>query len=157
MAADVGTRDGKPPGAGGISPGRGRRARPPGRAVHAVLALAVALGVLAGAAAPGLAEAERRPYDEKLLRLAEILGAVHYLRSLCNSGEGQGWRERMTALLEAEGSSAARRALLTQSFNRGFRTYSRSYRTCTATAETANKRFIAEAAEITAGLLKQAP
>lgn len=119
-----------------------------------MLALILAIGVLSGSLSPARAEAERRPYDEKLLRLAEILGAVHYLRALCNSGEGQGWRERMTALIEAEGTSAARRALLTQSFNRGFRTYSRSYRSCTPTAETANKRFLAEAAEITSGLLK---
>lgn len=102
-------------------------------------------------------DAERRPYDEKLLRLAEVLGAVHYLRALCNSGEGQGWRDRMTALIEAEGTSAARRSMLTQSFNRGFRTYSRNYRTCTPNAEIAIKRFLAEAAEIAGQLLKTAP
>ncbi len=102
-------------------------------------------------------DGERRPYDEKLLRLAEVLGAIHYLRALCNSGEGQGWRDRMTALIEAEGASAARRAMLTQSFNRGFRTYSRNYRTCTPNAETANKRFLAEAADIAGQLLKSAP
>lgn len=120
-----------------------------------VLRTTVAVTLLA----TGIAAAqdlERRPYDDKLLRLAEVIGAVHYLRALCNSGEGQGWRDRMTALVEAE-TSAARRAMLTQSFNRGFRTYSRSYRTCTPNAETTIKRFLTEAADITGQLLKQPP
>ena len=36
-----------------------------------------------------------RPYDNKLMRLAEILGAVHYLRELCGAQEGQVWRDQM--------------------------------------------------------------
>ena len=32
---------------------------------------------------------DNRPYDSKLMRLAEILGAVHYLRELCGAQEGQ--------------------------------------------------------------------
>ena len=45
-----------------------------------------------------------RPYDAKLLRLAEILGAVHYLRELCGAQEGQLWREQMKEIVKNEGS-----------------------------------------------------
>ena len=53
---------------------------------------------------------EHRPYDNKLMRLAEILGATHYLRELCRAQEGQRWRQQMDALIDAEGTSAKRRS-----------------------------------------------
>ena len=63
------------------------------------------------AASPALAAPpEVRPYDDKLMRISEILGAVHYLRELCGANEGQTWRDRMRELVDAEGSSALRRA-----------------------------------------------
>src|SRR5208282_2006274 len=77
---------------------------------------------------------EDRPYDNQLFRLAEILGTLHYLRELCGANEGQVWREHMRELVAAEGSSALRRAKLVESFNRGYRDYSRTYRTCTQPA-----------------------
>ena len=75
---------------------------------------------------------ETRPYDDRLMRLCEVLGAVHYLRELCGANDGQLWRDRMRELMDAEGSSALRRARLTRSFNNGYRSYSRTYNSCTA-------------------------
>ena len=63
---------------------------------------------------------DTKPYDDKLMRLSEILGAVHYLRELCGANEGQQWRDRMQELVTAEGSSALRRVRLTNSFNQGY-------------------------------------
>jgi uncharacterized protein (TIGR02301 family) len=91
---------------------------------------------------------ETKPYDTKLVRLAELLGAVHFLRALCGTNEGALWREKMDALVEAEGTTALRRAKLVQSFNKGYRSYRRTYQTCTKSAETAVARFLAEGAEI---------
>ena len=85
-----------------------------------------------------------KPYDSQLLRLSEILGAIHYLRELCGAGEGQLWRKQMRELLKAEGSSALRRARLSRSFNEGYRSYSRTYKICTASAKTAVERFLTE-------------
>jgi uncharacterized protein (TIGR02301 family) len=62
-----------------------------------------------------------RPYDNKLMRLAEILGAVHYLRELCGAEEGQLWRDQMKEILKNEGTTAVRRAKLVNSFNDGYR------------------------------------
>ena len=118
---------------------------------------ALALCFIIGTAGPVAAAPENKPYDEKLVRLAEILGAVHYLRELCNSNEGQYWRERMQEILTAEGSSALRRAKLTRSFNQGYRSYSRTYITCTPSAQTAINRFLSEGTQISEGLIKTVP
>lgn len=107
---------------------------------------------------PGATRAqEAKPYDDKLMRLSEILGAIHYLRELCGADEGQLWRDRMRDLMEAEGTTALRRARLTRSFNRGYLGYSRTYRTCTPSAETAVKRFLAEASELATDLVRNVP
>ena len=124
--------------------------------------LAAALLLTAAAAVPAAAQGtvasqETKPYDERLLRLSEILGAVHYLRELCGSNDGQLWRDRMRELMDAEGSSALRRAKLTRSFNNGYRSYSRTYNTCTSSAQTAINRFLAEGAELADAMMKSVP
>ena len=94
-----------------------------------------------------------RPYDMQLFRLAEILGTLHYLRELCGANEGQVWREHMRELAASEGTSALRRAKLVESFNRGYRDYSRTYRTCTQPALLAIQRYMDQASAITDGLI----
>lgn len=100
---------------------------------------------------------DSKPYDDRLLRLTEILGAVHYLRELCGASDGQTWRDRMKELMDAEASTALRRAKLTRSFNNGYRSYSRTYNNCTPSAQTAISRFLAEGAEIADALMKSVP
>ena len=100
---------------------------------------------------------ENKPYDDRLFRLSEILGAVHYLRELCGAEEGQLWRERMSELVKSEGSSALRRAKLTRSFNKGYRSYSRTYNTCSPSAQSAINRFLTEGAQLADGLVKSVP
>lgn len=140
------------------------RRRPAGRPpiVRAVLVAAASLLlvagvlVLAGADPVRAQAADTKPYDEQLLRLAEILGAVHYLRELCSAEDGQLWRDRMKELLDTEGATALRRARLTRSFNQGYRSYRRTYATCTPTAQSSIERFLAEGIEIGDGLVKNA-
>jgi uncharacterized protein (TIGR02301 family) len=116
----------------------------------------LAVAVLASAT-PGRAANDSKPYDERLFRLSEILGAVHYLRELCGADEGQLWRQRMSELLKSEGSSALRRARLTRSFNKGYRSYSRTYNTCSPSAQSAINRFLTEGAQLADGLVKSVP
>ncbi len=98
---------------------------------------------------------ESKPYDDKLNELAEILGAVHYLRELCGANDGQLWRDRMREIIESEGGiSAARRARLTKSFNQGYRSYGRTYQSCSPTAQTAINRFLEAGARIAEQLAK---
>jgi uncharacterized protein (TIGR02301 family) len=105
--------------------------------------------------APAQSGPDDRPYDAQLVRLAEILGAIHYLRELCGADEGQLWRNQMREILRSEGSTAIRRAKLVKSFNKGYRGYRRTYRDCNESARTAIARFMEEGAQLTGGLTKQ--
>lgn len=113
--------------------------------------LAAALIVLAAFAFPAAAqEADPTalPYDAQMLRLSEILGALHYLERLCEDGESQRWREQMEALIEAEQPDALRRARMIDRFNRGYEGFRSVYRSCTPAAGLAIDRYKAEGAEI---------
>ena len=112
-------------------------------------AFAVLLLVLA--ASPAFAQATQggRPaYENDLQRLSEILGALHYLRDICGAREGQAWRNEMQALVDAETPSGERRDKLVAGFNRGFRGFQQTYRTCTPAAEIVIRRYLEEGAKI---------
>src|SRR5262245_47160447 len=101
------------------------------------------------AMAAGGAQAQARaPFDGDLQRLAEILGSLHYLRGLCGANEGQTWRNEMQALIEAEAPAGERRERLMASFNRGYRGFQQTYRTCTPAADLAIRRYLDEGARI---------
>jgi len=88
------------------------------------------------------------PYDRDLQRLSEILGSLHFLRSICGSNEGQKWRNEAQALIEAEAPAGERRNQMVASFNRGYRAFQQSYRTCTPAANFAIRRHLDEGAKI---------
>lgn len=91
---------------------------------------------------------DAQPYDAQLIRLSEILGALSYLGALCGDRDAGEWRARMQALLEAEGTPAARKDRFAGAFNRGVQGYGLSYRTCTPNARLVIERFRAEGARI---------
>lgn len=95
-------------------------------------------------ATPAPAAVQRAPYEPQLLRLAEIMGALHYLRTLCRAPETGAWRREMQALLDAEATGGERRERLTQSFNRGYAGFEQTHRTCTDAARLATRRYIDE-------------
>ena len=88
------------------------------------------------------------PYEPQLLRLSEILGAVHYLTQICPKDAKTAWREQMNLLIEAEEPSAERRRNLVDRFNRGYHGFSDVYRRCTPSAELAIERYMREGAGI---------
>ncbi|MBX6424593.1 MAG: TIGR02301 family protein [Variibacter sp.] len=104
--------------------------------------------LLALAGAVAAAESGAAPYDRDLQRLAEILGALHYLRAICGGNEGQQWRNEMQALIDAEAPSGERRDRMVASFNRGYRGFQQTYRTCTPAAGVAIRRYLEEGARI---------
>jgi uncharacterized protein (TIGR02301 family) len=110
-----------------------------------------ALLLLALSASTALAQASaggRAPYESDLQRLSEILGALHYLRDLCGAREGQIWRNEMQALVDAEAPTGERRERLVTSFNRGYRGFQQTYRTCTPAAGYAIRRYLDEGSKI---------
>jgi len=86
--------------------------------------------------------------DDSLQRLSEILGALHYLRSVCGGSEGNKWRTEMQALIDAEASTADRKTRMVTAFNRGYGGFQQTYRTCTPAAEVAVRRYLSEGAKI---------
>lgn len=87
-------------------------------------------------------------YDEKLLRLSEILGSLSFLRDLCGQPDGAAWRNEMSALLAAENPAPQRRARLIARFNHGFETFNAVYRTCTPSAQLSISRYLSEGAAL---------
>ena len=108
----------------------------------AILCLAICL------ACPARAEDAPAPFDGDLQRLAEILGALQYLRAICGANEGQKWRNEAQALIEAETPTGERHDHMIASFNRGYRGFQQSYRTCTPAAGIAIRRYLEEGAKI---------
>jgi uncharacterized protein (TIGR02301 family) len=106
--------------------------------------LALALCLAAG----GARAQALPPYDRDLQRLSEILGALHFLRGICGSNEGLKWRTEAQALIDAEAPSGTRREAMIASFNRGYRSFQQSYRTCTPAADFAIRRYLEEGAKI---------
>jgi uncharacterized protein (TIGR02301 family) len=94
------------------------------------------------------ADGDTMPFDGDLQRLAEILGSLQYLRTVCSSNEGQKWRNEMQSLIDAEVPSGERRRKIIASFNRGYRGYQQTYRTCTPAADVAIRRYFDEGAKI---------
>ncbi|KSV63771.1 hypothetical protein D9M68_212180 [compost metagenome] len=101
------------------------------------------------AAAPAVAEEKPTPYDQRLIRLSEIIGSVHYLRNLCVKEPEDVWRRSMQELIDKEtADEIKRRERMTAAFNRGYRTFASVYTTCTGPAIVAEQRYRAEGATL---------
>jgi uncharacterized protein (TIGR02301 family) len=114
---------------------------PQSRMIRAPRLLAACLAA-ALAAAPCLAPAAEAPFEPGLIRLAEILGSLHFLRNLCGES-GDQWRGEMEKLLESENPDPERRARFIAAFNRGYRSFG-GYTHCTASATEAIARYMKE-------------
>jgi len=97
---------------------------------------------------PAPSQAPAAPYDHDLQRLSEILGALHFLRAICGTNEGQKWRNEAQALIDTEAPTGDRHDQMVASFNRGYRGFQQSYRTCTPAAGVAIRRYLEEGANI---------
>ena len=110
------------------------------RIAATILTALLTMAAVQGRAAEG-------PYESGLLRLAEILGSLHFLRNLCGD-EGDKWRGEMEKLLASENPDAERRAQFIANFNRGYRSLQANYTTCTASATEAISRYIKEGEQL---------
>ena len=120
------------------------------------------LGLVVGAALPWLAgdvQAQPAPqenepqffeppppvYEASLLRLAEVLGGLYFLRGLCGGGDAESWKADMEAILAAEAPGPRRKSRLIARFNHGFETYNAMHRSCTASSRRAMALYLDEA------------
>jgi uncharacterized protein (TIGR02301 family) len=102
-----------------------------------ILAISLALALARPAAAVDA------PYEPGLMRIAEVMGSLHFLRNLCGD-KGDRWRQTMERLLAAENPAPERKARFIASFNRGYRTFESTYTTCTVSATEAITRYTLE-------------
>jgi uncharacterized protein (TIGR02301 family) len=99
-------------------------------------------------------EEKPAPYDDRLVRLSEIMGSLQYLRNLCQSQKEDQWRLAVQQLLETEAlNEPARQARLTAAFNRGYRSFAALYTTCTAAAIVGETRYRTEGATLVAEIV----
>ncbi|HET7412720.1 MAG TPA: TIGR02301 family protein [Pararhizobium sp.] len=94
-------------------------------------------------------EAPPPAYEDQLLKLAQILGSVDYLRQLCHGDTGGQWRTTMQTLIDTEAAGEPERIRhLTAAFNRGYRSFASVYTTCTESAVTAEQTYRREGATL---------
>ena len=89
------------------------------------------------------AHAADSPFEADLVRLAEILGSLHFLRNLCGE-TGDQWLNHMERLLDAENPDDIRRAKFVASFNSGYEAFAANYSRCTPSAVEAISRYMKE-------------
>ncbi len=91
------------------------------------------------------------PYDSELAKLAEKLGALHFLRNLCSATPEDQWRALMDELLQTEtADEPERRARLTAAFNRGYRSFAAVHNTCTVETREIAEKYRVEGATLAA-------
>ncbi len=112
------------------------------RPKHLLPAMLAAL-LLTAAHPAGGARAETAPYDDRLERLAEVMGSIHYLRNLCGERSSR-WRDDMQRLLETENPDEERRTRLIARFNHGYTAFRSTYTICTESATEAIARYMSE-------------
>jgi uncharacterized protein (TIGR02301 family) len=87
---------------------------------------------------------ETAPYEADLLRLAELMGALSYLRDLCHDGDGQKFRDSLARLIEADTRATEAKEQMAGAFNRGLEGYRLTYRLCTSNARAAIDAYLEE-------------
>lgn len=114
-----------------------------------IVVIALWLGIVSPAVS-----AQDAPYEGKMLRIAEVLGSLHYLRNLCGETSNE-WRQRMDAIITAEKPDEAERVRLVSSFNHGYRTFSDNYVRCTPSALAAIDRYMKEGESLSNELISR--
>ncbi|WP_136658659.1 TIGR02301 family protein [Nitratireductor sp. XY-223] len=114
-------------------------------AAPAALTLFLAVG-------PVAAQTVEPPYEERLIRLSEIVGSVHYLRKLC-LGSDEGWRAKMQSLIDIEATDPDRRARFVAAFNKGYRSFASVHRKCNSVAVEAEELYRKQGLELASEII----
>lgn len=81
-------------------------------------------------------------YEADLVRMSELLGSIHHLRSICTLNEGSMWRGKMIDMLGTLEGSKSQRDMLISHFNDYYFRAERRFPICTSVAaREANKLF----------------
>ena len=108
--------------------------------------------VLTGPAGPASAQSGSQGYQSQLLRLAEVMGSLHYLRSLCDRNDSQIWRSNMMKLLDLERPPQDVRAQMVSRFNGSYEENRRNYSRCSSGARSRIRSLAGEGERLINGL-----
>lgn len=103
---------------------------------------------------PAVGQSMSAAYQTKLLDLAEILGAVHHLRALCDPAEAQTWRQSMITLIETQDAPEWLADQMIERFNKGYYREQRSYPVCDTTSERRAVRLANEGSRLAKSLAR---
>lgn len=112
----------------------------------------LAAGLCLAFSAPVAAQTAQPPYEERLIRLSEIVGSVHYLRTLCLKTD-EGWRTKMQALIDLEATDPERRARFVAAFNKGYRSFASVHRKCNIVAIEAEELYRKQGLELASEII----
>ncbi len=135
----------------------GSNGRSPARVFCVFLTQALVACALLGATPAAYAQTGGKSgraaaYWADVLRVAEILGSVHYMRDLCDGSEGQVWREKMRELLKATEPDEQTRELLVGHFNSAYHKARIAHGRCSGKTVTEINRLLDEGAKLSARL-----
>jgi uncharacterized protein (TIGR02301 family) len=85
--------------------------------------------------APALRPPEGQSTQSRMLQLAGILGSLQYVRALCQTSDGEFWRERMMEMIRLEKPSAEEIKELKLQFNAGYASAEQRFQACTDEAQ----------------------
>lgn len=89
------------------------------------------------------------PYERPLVELAEAIGSLSFLTSLCMpSLEPNAWQKRMDGLIESEGQVQTTREKMMGAYNQGFLAFQTAHRDCSPAAKAARALLVKDAARL---------
>lgn len=128
------------------------------RCVALSLAFIVLLAPRTFAQESGSAPAQKStpPYEDRLHRVAELVGSLHYITNLCGTAKNDQFRMKMQEFIEAETlNEPLRRKLLISKYNKGYRTFASVYTSCTDAAKLVETNYRTEGKALIEELLSR--
>jgi len=101
------------------------------------------------------AHAETDKFGERVQDLAELLGKVHYMRTLCVEGEDTVWRDAMMELIRLEEPSRDERREMTRRFNQGYHAARDRFPECDRNAQREMEKLAAAGSRLSSRLARE--
>ncbi len=121
---------------------------------NSILAVSLILAVLLVAPSVAWSQSDYARHQTRLVRIAEIMGGLHYLRGICDKENNQVWRGNMLRLLDLEQPPQDVRERMVSRFNSYFDREKRSYSTCNRKTTREIKRLAGEGQQLTSELTR---
>ncbi len=117
-----------------------------------ILAVSLILAAILVAPPGGWSQSDYGQHQTRLVRMAEVMGGLHYLRGICDKEDNQVWRGNMMRLLDLEQPPQDVRERMVSRFNSYFDREQKSFSTCNRKATREIKKLAGEGQQLTSEL-----